>query len=84
MDDRKDTPAMRDQPTQSLDGGRITFDPPADELPSFDPVCGRRVNAASTFTPKVECEGKKYAFCSQACRARFEEQPQAYNFEHHA
>jgi len=72
------------QPTESLDEGRITFDPPTNEVPSIDPVCGRKVNAASTFTPKLESEGKEYAFCSMACRARFKAQPEAYNSEHHA
>jgi YHS domain-containing protein len=75
---------MRHQPTESLDDGRITFDPPASELPCFDPVCGRKVNAASMFTPKVAREGKQYAFCSAACCARFKAEPEAYDSEHHA
>jgi P-type Cu+ transporter len=75
---------MRHQPTESLDEGRITFAPPSSELPCFDPVCGRRVNAAGTFTPKAERDGKEYAFCSAACRARFQSDPEAYKSEHHA
>jgi len=75
---------MRDQPTDSLDDGRITFDPPANEVPSFDPVCGRQVNGAAMFTPKLERDGKQYAFCSSECRARFKSNPDAYNPEHHA
>lgn len=75
---------MRHQPTESLDDGRITFDAPASEIPCFDPVCGRRVNGAAMFTPKLERDGKQYAFCSAACRARFKSNPEAYNSEHHA
>jgi len=69
---------------ESLDEGRITFEPPSRELPCFDPVCARKVNGQSMFTPKLESEGKEYAFCSAACRARFQERPEAYNSEHHA
>lgn len=75
---------MRHQPTESLDEGRITFDPPSGELPCFDPVCGRQVNAASMFTPKMEHGGTRFAFCSSACRARFADSPDAYKSEHHA
>jgi len=42
------------------------------------------VNAAATFTPKLERDGKQYAFCSSACRAQFKENPDAYDSEHHA
>jgi len=66
------------QPTESLDDGRITFDPPASERPCFDPVCGRQVNPGALFTPKLERGGERYAFCSAACRARFKSNPEAY------
>ena len=65
-------------PVDSFDEGRITFDPPPDELPCFDPVCGRRVNASAMFTPKLERAGESHAFCSAACRARFKSNPDAY------
>ena len=76
---------MRNQPTESLDEGRITFDTPPSERPCFDPVCGRQVNGAAMFTPKFERDGKQYAFCSSACRARFKANPDSYDSdEHHA
>lgn len=75
---------MRNEPTESLDEGRITFDAPASESPCFDPVCGRQVNASALFTPKLQQDGQQYAFCSVACRARFKSNPLAYKTEHHA
>lgn len=71
-------------PTDSLDEDRMTFQTPPDELPCFDPVCGRSVNRAAMFTPNLDRDGTKYAFCSAACRARFKANPDAYNSEHHA
>ena len=69
------------EPTESLDEGRITFDPPS-KRPCSDPVCGRQVNGAAMFTPKLERDGKQYAFCSAACRARFKSNPDAYKSQH--
>lgn len=42
-----------------------------------DPVCGMQVderNAAAT----LEYEGATYYFCSEGCRARFEEDPRRF------
>jgi len=66
------------QPTESLDDGRIEFEMPPRDTPCFDPVCGRRVNAEGMFTPKLERDGKQYAFCSAACQARFKSNPDSY------
>lgn len=42
-----------------------------------DPVCGMQVNeknapASSTY------EGKKYSFCGQDCKRKFDQQPEKY------
>lgn len=73
------------EPTESLDEGRITFDAPEGEarIVSVDPVCGRPINTAAIFTPKIERDGTTYGFCSPACRALFKANPTAY-VEHDA
>ena len=75
------------EPTDSLDEGRITFDAPREEADSvmvFDPVCGRRINAAALFTPNLHRDGTTYGFCSAACRSLFKANPEAYMTERHA
>jgi P-type Cu+ transporter len=42
-----------------------------------DPVCGKQVdeNKAPATTPY---QGKKYSFCGQECKDKFDQQPQNY------
>lgn len=42
-----------------------------------DPVCGMRVDEW-TATVFIEHQGRRYVFCSQRCRGRFQTDPQAY------
>lgn len=50
---------------------------PADWATTHDPVCGMAVvhNADAI---SVELDGRTYVFCSAACRARFQENPERY------
>lgn len=41
-----------------------------------DPVCGMKVRKREATTSVVH--GKKYFFCSEACKAKFEEDPEKY------
>ena len=42
-----------------------------------DPVCGMQVNEA-TAAAEIEYRGKTYYFCSPACKAKFEKNPEKY------
>ena len=42
-----------------------------------DPICGMQVNEASA-AAKTEYGGKTYYFCSPACKATFEKNPEKY------
>ena len=42
-----------------------------------DPVCGMQVDAAAA-AAKTDHGGKTYYFCSHACKATFEKDPQRY------
>lgn len=42
-----------------------------------DPVCGMQVSEA-TASAKTEWAGKTYYFCSPACKATFEKNPEKY------
>ncbi len=44
---------------------------------AFDPVCGMRVERAST-EHKLEYDGQDYYFCSEHCRRKFEQSPDQY------
>ena len=44
---------------------------------SKDPVCGMQVDEASAFA-KVDYKGKTYYFCSPACKATFEKNPEKF------
>jgi Cu+-exporting ATPase len=42
-----------------------------------DPVCGMKVDE-STASATTQFAGKKYSFCSEDCRKKFEERPEQY------
>ncbi len=42
-----------------------------------DPVCGMQVNEASA-PAKIDYGGKTYYFCSSACKAAFDKNPEKY------
>lgn len=42
-----------------------------------DPVCGMQVNEQSA-AGKSEYQGRTYYFCSPACKATFEKNPEKY------
>ena len=44
---------------------------------SKDPVCGMQLSEASA-PAQAEYKGKTYYFCSPACRATFEKNPEKY------
>ncbi len=44
-----------------------------------DPVCGMEVEEEGKICS--EYEGKKYCFCSQACKQKFEQEPKRYTGE---
>jgi Cu+-exporting ATPase len=46
-----------------------------------DPVCGMQVNEA-TAAATLEHHGKTYYFCSPACKAAFEKNPEKYASGH--
>lgn len=41
-----------------------------------DPVCGMQVDEKKS--PTSMAEGKKYAFCSQECKTKFDANPKQY------
>jgi len=41
-----------------------------------DPVCGMKVRKKEAVTSTVK--GKKYFFCSEACKDKFEQEPEKY------
>lgn len=43
-----------------------------------DPVCGMQVTEASAVA-KSEYQGKTFYFCSQACKAAFDRNPEKYH-----
>ena len=43
-----------------------------------DPVCGMQVNEQSA-AGKTEYKGKRYYFCSPACKSTFERNPEKYS-----
>lgn len=47
----------------------------ANPKPGFDPVCGMKLTAQHV---TAEVDGKTYGFCSEACKSRFEEDPEQY------
>ena len=59
----------------------VSADPqePATFAVDVDPVCGRQLSPeVAAKAPRVEWEGESYAFCSEACRARFLVEPERY------
>ena len=44
----------------------------SDDTSRFDPICGRRVDPAGA--QAVEYKKRKYFFCSERCKERFEHQ----------
>jgi Cu+-exporting ATPase len=48
-----------------------------------DPVCGTQVDEKTS--PSTNFEGKKYAFCGQSCKEKFDANPRQYTHsgEHH-
>lgn len=46
-----------------------------------DPVCGMQVNEV-TAAAAMEYRGKTYYFCSPACKATFEKNPEKYASGH--
>jgi YHS domain-containing protein len=65
--------------TDSLDNGRVSFgDREEIELATAtDPVCGRELKRADAVAA-IDYHGTVYFFCSNECRERFEERPDAY------
>ncbi len=47
------------------------------ETRSMDPVCGMMIGAESA-AGSVEHAGRKYHFCSEACREKFRAYPERY------
>ena len=50
---------------------------PADDVVVRDPVCGMTVDPA-VGKPSFEHEGRRYLFCCEGCRTKFEAAPQDY------
>lgn len=50
---------------------------PADDVVVRDPVCGMTVDPAAG-KPSFEHEGRRYLFCCEGCRTKFEAAPQDY------
>jgi YHS domain-containing protein len=44
---------------------------------TIDPVCGMKVDEKNA-PAETEFAGKKFSFCSEQCRARFEQNPEQY------
>ena len=44
---------------------------------AVDPVCGMTVNE-NTAPAKAEFQGKTFYFCSEECKARFQQDPAKY------
>ena len=42
-----------------------------------DPVCGMKVRKSGAAAVS-EYKGKKYYFCAEACKAKFEKEPEKY------
>ena len=42
-----------------------------------DPVCGKQINAHHAAADTVY-EGRTYYFCSEVCKARFDQNPEQY------
>ena len=42
-----------------------------------DPVCGMQINAHTAAASSVY-QGQTYHFCSQACKAQFDQNPEQY------
>ena len=42
-----------------------------------DPVCGMKVKKAEA-AAESEYEGKKYYFCAEACKEKFDKEPKKY------
>ena len=63
----------------SLDDGRISFgEPSEDQEETLDPVCGAKVDRHDRSASSAVHEGTVYYFCSEVCKARFLEDPEAY------
>jgi YHS domain-containing protein len=68
---------LSDDPLDSLDDGRITFDPLAGtRIERRDPVCGRAVPEETQFAMVYQAE--QYRFCSKECRNKFIQDPRRY------
>jgi Cu+-exporting ATPase len=65
--------------TDSLDEGRVSFgDREEIELASAtDPVCGREIRRAEA-AGAIDYHGTVYFFCSAACKAAFEADPEQF------
>ncbi len=50
---------------------------PADDVVVRDPVCGMTVDPAAG-KPSFELQGRRYLFCCEGCRTKFEAAPQDY------
>jgi YHS domain-containing protein len=44
---------------------------------AIDPVCGMKVDENSA-PAHTQFAGKKYSFCSEECRKKFEQNPEQY------
>ena len=42
----------------------------------IDPVCGMKVGESAP--AKSQFQGEEYSFCSEACRLKFEQNPERY------
>ena len=42
-----------------------------------DPVCGMKVDESNS-QYQTQHNGKKYSFCSQECKTKFEQRPEQY------
>lgn len=47
----------------------------------IDPVCGMEIEEAEAAASRTY-KGKTYYFCSQACREKFDQNPEEYIDEH--
>lgn len=59
---------------ESLDDGRVTFR----DNSARDPVCGAPVDTRDKRSLTAEHEGTTYHFCSDACRKRFQNNPNEF------
>jgi YHS domain-containing protein len=75
---KKGTRPMTVRIIESLDEGRVSFGDPVQEEQPIDPVCGASVSRLDAKTASAARGGSVYYFCSEDCKERFLEEPEAY------